>query len=365
MQTIYLDISNKGVVPVVYAKQRDVGRKFQVVLTDSGLPYAIPSGSVFSVWYSGKSGEGNYTGIGDHSAFVVSENKVLVEMITQMLSNSGDGILCLSLNESNGNQIGFWNIPYLCESVPGVDSNEAEAYYTAFSEAVANLPYPDTSLSVPGKAADAAATGTALAGKAPAGYGLGEVSPSGLIQTTAALDAAKATGWYRFYGYESGSYWNIGGYLSGLIEAKGSRTATDGIRQYFYPDGCNAYLVRMMAGGAWSKWEWVNPPMIAGQEYRTTERWNGKPVYAWMIDVGALPNTSTKTVYFSNSASTVDEVIYCGGSTNGGMSLPHVVANTTASVYLDNGRGYVNLITGVDRSASTAKILVKYTKTTD
>lgn len=297
MQTIYLDISNKGVVPVVYAKQRDVGRKFQVVLTDSGLPYTIPSGSVFSVWYSGKSGEGNYTGIGDHSAFVVSENKVLVEMITQMLSNSGDGILCLSLNESNGNQIGFWNIPYLCESVPGIDSNEAEAYYTAFSEAVANLPYPDTSLSVPGKAADAAATGAALSEKLP--------------------------------GIESASF-----------------------------PGC---FYRTVNGVT----EWFNPPMVPGEEYRTTERWNGKPVYAWLIDAGALPNASTKTVYFSNSASTVDEVIYCGGSTNGGMSLPHVVASTTASVYLDNGRGYVNLITGVDRSASTAKILVKYTKTTD
>lgn len=125
---------------------------------------------------------------------------------------------------------------------------------------------------------------------APAGYGLGEVAPSSLIQTTAALDAAKATGWYRFYGYESGSYWNIGGYISGLIEVKGSRTATDGIRQYFYPDGCNAYLVRMMADGAWSKWEWVNPPMIAGQEYRTTERWNGKPLYKKLVSLGSVSN---------------------------------------------------------------------------
>lgn len=163
MQTIYLDMSNKGVVPVVYAKQGDVGRKFQVVLTDGGLPYVPANGATFSAWYSGVSGEGNYTSIGSRPAFVATENKVVVEMITQMLSKSGDGVLSIALSDPNGNQISTWNIPYICESVPGFESEEAKAYYTAFSEAVQNLPYPDSSLSVQGKPADAAAVGAALA----------------------------------------------------------------------------------------------------------------------------------------------------------------------------------------------------------
>lgn len=162
MQTIYLDISNKGVIPTIYAKQGDVGRKFQVALTDSGVPYVPSSGSAFSVWYSGASGEGNYTNIGDKSAFFVNGNKVAVEMIAQMLSNDGDGILSLVLNDPNGNQVSTWNIPYCCESVPGAESEEAKSYYTAFSQAVESLPYPDSSLSVSGKAADAAATGEAI-----------------------------------------------------------------------------------------------------------------------------------------------------------------------------------------------------------
>lgn len=166
MQTIYLDISNKGVIPAIYAKQGDVGRKFEVFLTDSGLPYVPASGSAFSVWYSGASGEGNYTDIGDKSAFSVNGNKVAVELISQMLLSDGDGVLSLALNDPNGNQISTWNIPYVCESVPGANSEEAKSYYTAFSKAVEDLPYPDDSLSVPGKAADAAAVGTALAGKA-------------------------------------------------------------------------------------------------------------------------------------------------------------------------------------------------------
>ena len=139
MQTIYLDISNKGVVPTIYAKQGDVGRKFEVVFTDSGLPYVFPEGLALSVWYSGASGEGNYTDIGDKSAFSVNGNKVTVEMITQMLLNDGDGIMSLVLNSADGNQIGSWNIPYICEPVPGFGSEEAEEYYTAFSNAVSKL----------------------------------------------------------------------------------------------------------------------------------------------------------------------------------------------------------------------------------
>ena len=168
MQTIYLDISNRGVVPVIYAKQNDVGRKIEVVLTNSGLPYEPEAGSAFSAWYSGASGMGNYTDIGGKSAFSVSGNKVTVELIAQMLQNGGEGFLCLVLSRAGGEQIGLWNIRYICEGIPGAGSEGAQQYYTAFSQAVSGLAYPDASLSVAGKAADAAAVGTALAGKAPA-----------------------------------------------------------------------------------------------------------------------------------------------------------------------------------------------------
>lgn len=168
MQTIYLDISNRGVIPVIYAKQNDVGRKVEVVLTNSGLPYEPEAGSAFSAWYSGASGMGNYTDIGGKSAFAVSGNKVTVELITQMLQNGGEGFLCLVLSRANGEQIGLWNIRYICEGIPGAGSEPAKDYYTAFSQAVAGLPYPDVSLSAPGKAADAAAVGTALADKVSA-----------------------------------------------------------------------------------------------------------------------------------------------------------------------------------------------------
>lgn len=139
MQTIYLDISNKGVVPTIYAKQGDVGRKFKAYLTDYGVPFSTPAGSYFSAWYDGASGSGNYTEIGEKSAFVVEENVVTVELITQMLSVAGDSDFCLVLNGSDGTQIGLWNIPVFCENVPGAGSEAAKDYYTAFSKAVSDL----------------------------------------------------------------------------------------------------------------------------------------------------------------------------------------------------------------------------------
>ena len=38
-------------------------------------------------------------------------------------------------------------------------------------------------------------------------------------------------------------------------------------------------LQRQKHAGEWQSWEWVNPPMEDGVEYRTTERFHGKPVY--------------------------------------------------------------------------------------
>lgn len=34
--------------------------------------------------------------------------------------------------------------------------------------------------------------------------------------------------------------------------------------------------------------EWLNPPMVAGVEYRTTERYNGLPVYTMLVDCGSV-----------------------------------------------------------------------------
>lgn len=39
--------------------------------------------------------------------------------------------------------------------------------------------------------------------------------------------------------------------------------------------------------------EWINPPMVIGVEYRTTERFLGKPVYTKMVDCGGAEDEKT------------------------------------------------------------------------
>lgn len=138
MQTIYLDISNKGVYPCIYAKQGDVDRKFLLVVTDNGVPFDCEDKAI-SVWYDGDSGEGNYTHIGEKDAIIVDGNKITVSLIQQMIVNAGDGVLSVSVSDASGSQIGLWNIEYCVEQKPGAESKKATQYYDAFSQTAADI----------------------------------------------------------------------------------------------------------------------------------------------------------------------------------------------------------------------------------
>lgn len=135
MQTIYLDISNKGVIPCIQAKQSEVGRKFLAIITDNGVPYEIPDNSLLSVWYEGDTDAGNYSSINNVSAFDIDGNKVTVELVAQMLFKPGNGELCLSITHGNGGETNTWNIPYCVEYKPGAGSSVPTEYYTALTEA--------------------------------------------------------------------------------------------------------------------------------------------------------------------------------------------------------------------------------------
>lgn len=343
MQTIYIDISNKNVIPTIYAKQGDVGRKFLAVLTDDSVPYSLPAGYAFSVWYDGDSGEGNYTHIGEKSAFSVDGNKVAVEMVAQMLSVPGEGKLCLVLNYGE-NQTATWNIEYVVESVPGAESERAEEYYTAFSQAVSELPYPDESLSVPGKAADAAATGAALAGKAPAGYGYGgqAVSLNGSlpIASEAELNTELAkvydattpgeTKMVTWIQYPLTSAWRWFGILSKSSENNGSLIAHSA-----YGGGTN--IVKTKNSGSWLPAEWDNPPMAVGVEYRTTERWNGKPIYKKLIEyTNSEALSGVMTLNVPHGIASLDMIVTANCTTNGYL-LPYLTAGSSLCITAWNG----------------------------
>lgn len=47
--------------------------------------------------------------------------------------------------------------------------------------------------------------------------------------------------------------------------------------------------------------EWQNPPLVAATQYGTRERHLGKRVYVKLVDLGSLPNTSTKAVSYNTA----------------------------------------------------------------
>ena len=69
------------------------------------------------------------------------------------------------------------------------------------------------------------------------------------------------------------------------------------LRVNYVLTGCVAVCIY---NGGWGEWEWENPPMHTGVEYRTTEEYSGYPVYVKVVSMGTLPNSTVKTVAFTD-----------------------------------------------------------------
>lgn len=91
------------------------------------------------------------------------------------------------------------------------------------------------------------------------------------------------------------------------------------LRLRYVLTGCEAVSIYNYG---WNEWEWVNPPMDTGMGYKTTERWSGYPVYVKLIDMGALPNNSTKEVVVSSHAAGGRIISAEGYETSSGQKIP-------------------------------------------
>ena len=172
-----------------------------------------------------------------------------------------------------------------------------------------DIPEFDDTLSIENCIADAKVVGDALATKAITGYGY-DGTPiglhEGLIASEAELDAALEvvysemgtceTKLVRFQGYPDESDYNWFGILRKSSNNYGSLLA-----QSAYAQG--TLISKTKYDGVWQPLEWVNPRMLVGVEYRTTERWNGKPIYTKMVEFAGVPDSSTKSVNSGINAS--------------------------------------------------------------
>ena len=114
---------------------------------------------------------------------------------------------------------------------------------------------------------------------------------------------------------------------------------------------------------AWQPFEWEHPPMQLGVEYRTVERYDGKPVYVKAVNFGIVSNNDTKFV--EHGISNFESCIECagfGGEKNliGNEGVDVLYANTTGVSIETNGYFTKASSDGVNTVA-----IIKYTKTTD
>lgn len=108
----------------------------------------------------------------------------------------------------------------------------------------------------------------------------------------------------------------------------------------------------------WMPFEWVNPPLNLGVEYRTTERYQGKPVYVQSINFGTLPNASSKSI--NHNIQNYGGVV----SYTGRMSYYNLIGHPGVDGITIAG-GTITIVTNANLSTQSAIITLKYTKTTD
>ena len=366
MQVIQLDISKKTEIPTIEAKQDDVGRKFQAVILEDGKPFLIPQDVVITLWYSGAAGEGNYTQINGKSPFHAYENKVTVEMISQMLRLPGGGQMCLVMLDRSGRQIGFWNIPYHVEKIPGMGSEGAENYFSAMTEMLQDL-QTDKSLTFADKPADAKAVGDALR---RVGLGDGLLTDGGAVSNLEQLSQLV---------YTTLGNMPVPSSLELSVLCDFDHSSSMGKLTVYKAMGMDsaheatAMLVTaygdILIGTSWDdslegqwlpiEWAWSNPPMEEDVEYRTTERHMGNPVYTKLVFFGELPNGACS--YLMHGIA-LTQVIRCSAYVDGGESIPAISNNNNISVTAYCNHQHIAMETKTDMSHQTAHAQIWYTK---
>lgn len=193
---------------------------------------------------------------------------------------------------------------------------------------------------------------------APGGFGLGGVLADAPENSEGFADAnlITATGFYRavrnvLYGgwhyiihlnYDSATALQLAAYVSGEV-----------------------YGAREKRRNVWGDWEHTNPPMELGIEYRTTERYLGKPVYVKLFDCGTIPAQGThKDLVFSPDADSIVSVT--AYSSRRGTTLPYYDANGVRYAITGTGGNSV-MIWNYSESLTDTNVhaLIKYAKTTD
>lgn len=180
MQTIKIDFDNPGLPQRLDVVENDAqSRFFKAVLYKDGKAYTAPSGATYSIMYRGfgPQNEGWYDtindGAGKRAACSVSGNVVTCEIARQALRVPGHVSVVLCVTGSNGYMLHGWPIDCNCRNDNYTSGTSVESFF--YITQVTNADWTsaiktweelknmiDPTLSVEGKAADAAKVGEAV-----------------------------------------------------------------------------------------------------------------------------------------------------------------------------------------------------------
>lgn len=189
---------------------------------------------------------------------------------------------------------------------------------------------------------------------APAGFGLGGNGTLVEISSITELDSLSNNGWY---GIHSSNELTLGGFsFTACVLEISSLSETYGWQIIRFL-GKNSILIRHKNNGVWGEWEWDNPPMELGKEYRTTERWNGKPVYTKLFNFGVSANGAS----IAHGLNPNPIIRY--SAVAGAIPLPHF--NTVEPAYqitISVGATDITMACGASRTGLQTYVQVWYIK---
>ena len=192
---------------------------------------------------------------------------------------------------------------------------------------------------------------------APGGFGLGGVLVDAPENSEGFADAnlITATGFYRAVGNVLYGGWH---YIIHL-----NYDSATALQLAAYVSG-EVYGAREKRLNVWGDWEHTNPPMELGIEYRTTERYLGKPVYVKLFDCGTIPAQGThKDLVFSPDVDSIVSVT--AYSPIRGNTLPYYDANGVRCSITGSGSTVMIWNYSEPLMDTNVRALIKYTKTTN
>lgn len=190
-------------------------------------------------------------------------------------------------------------------------------------------------------------------GAAPNGYGLG--ANAGIVVSD--LNTCVRNGWYHT-DWESTNvpYRSYFCYATVFVTARTSKII---VQRLIAPEtgSSHAEMLRYTEdGGATWVDEWVNPPMVSGEEYRTTERYGGNPVYTKLINCGQ--NTHGKKVPLEYP----NVIRYAARATNG-VAYPFAESTSNYHRRVQISQQEIMIIAGkAAENADTVYCQIWYTK---